>query len=484
MKRSLFTMLFLLNACLLFATAKESAFKEYGIRGVVDQEFSIEDSYDMASAIVTFFREKDEAVKTIAVGADGRVHSPAIKAQVCKALSDRGFNIVDIGTCTTPVMSFCLHTEPVDGGIMITASHNPGEYNGMKISLGTETIYGQELKRVGDIYFSRQFLPLSEKSSTYQEVNMNDRYVHYFLNHFPHLIALDIHAIIDCGNGAAGTVLPELVKKMQWNNVKLLYPEVDGTYPNHIADPTVEKYMEDLKAAVLNSDAELGLGLDGDCDRMAPMTKQGRLVTGDQLLTLYSKQILQQFPGHPIVFDVSSSLVLHRLIKEWGGIPVVSATGFPHVKKKMKEVGSCLGGEISCHTIFNDRYFGYDDGIYSIMRLFELLITSDQSLEDWISELPKAYSSPLYRIPCDRSLCFKIVENLKEIFNKREDAEIFTVDGIRVHLPYGWAIVRASNTEPVISIRLEGNTEEDLSRLKKEFYEMLIPHFDCSGILK
>lgn len=485
MKRLWLLFYLLLNHCLLLATAQDHIFREYDIRGIVDKEFNVEDTYDMACAIATYLLEQDETIKTISLGADGRVHSPAIKSLVRQALLDYGFNVTDIGTCTTPIMYYSLYVAPVEAGLMITASHNPGEYNGIKICRGTSSVSGPGIKRIHEIYKNQKFLPKAKKAGTCETVNMIEHYVDCLKKLFPNLINADLHAIIDCGNGAAGTVLPLLIKKMKWNHISLLYPEVDGTYPNHVADPTVEKYMQDLKIALAHSsDAELGLGFDGDCDRMAPMTKEGQLVKGDQLLTIYSKKILEQNPGSAVVFDVSSSLVLHHVIKDWGGIPVISATGIAQIKKKMIETQALVGGEISCHTVFKDRFFGFDDGVYSMMRLFDLLQTSKRSLNDWMTELPVAFSSPLYRLVCERSLCLKIIEKLKEHFNTRSDAELFTVDGLRVHLPYGWAIVRASNTEPVISMRFEGNTQEDLNQLKTEFYELMNPFFDCSMILK
>lgn len=483
MRRFLFLLIVLANHCLLSATAQDIIFREYDIRGVVGKEFNIEDSYEIACAIAAYFLEKDATIRTIALGADGRVHSPAIKQQICKALLERGFNIIDIGTCTTPIMYFTMYTAPIDAGLMITASHNPGEYNGIKLCRGKFSVFGQEIKKIRDLYTNKQFPAITEQAGSYQKVNMIARYIDYLVQLFPHLVGADLHVIIDCGNGAAGTVLPLLLKQMQWHHVQLLYPEVDGTYPNHIADPTVEKYMQDLKAEILKSHVHLGVGLDGDCDRMAPMTKSGQLVKGDQLLTIYSQKILEQYPGSSVVFDISSSRALLDVIRKWGGIPVLSATGCVHVKQKMNETGALIGGEISCHTCFKERYFGFDDGIYSMMRLFELLQMTGRSLDEWLTELPQPFSSPLYRLACERTLCFKIINAIQENLSQRPDIELFSIDGLRIHFPYGWAIVRASNTEPVISMRFEGNTPEDLHRLKQEFYEMISPYFDCSTIL-
>lgn len=483
MNKILFCLIALFNHCLLFAAAQESIFKEYDIRGIVGKEFEVEDASEMASAIGTYFLQKDASIKRILVGADGRVHSPFIKSNIITALISMGLDVVDIGTCTTPIVCFGLYTIPVDAGLMITASHNSGEYNGIKIFLGKSSVSGQEIKKIRDLYNSKQFMNTGEKKGTYKEEKLIACYVECIKSLFPKLVGSPIRAIIDCGNGAAGTVMPLLVDQMQWKHVSLLYPEVDGTYPHHIADPTVEKYMDDLKKELLNSNAELGLGFDGDCDRMAPMTTSGRLVKGDQLVTILSKAILEKHPGSSIIFDVSSSQALLKDVKRWGGNAFISATGTAQIKKKMTETDALLGGEISCHTIFKDRYFGFDDGIYSMMRLFELLQDSNRSLDEWLSDLTPAFSSPAYRIPCPAPLCQKIIDALHQHFSNRSDAELILVDGLRIHLPYGWAIVRSSKTEPVISIRLEGNTEEDLLHIKREFYALIKPHLNCPTLL-
>ena len=300
MKKYLLCWLFIFSSFYLPASIQDIAFKEYDIRGVVGQDFTEADTYDLALAIGTYLIEKDATIHKIIVGADGRVHSPLIKKNVIRALMQMGFDVTDVGTCTTPVISYGMHTLPVDAGLMITASHNPGEYNGMKIYYRTSTISGSEIKKIREIYLLGNLKTQGKKKGGARQVALIPRYVKTLKDLFPHLIGSDLHAIIDCGNGAAGTVLPALLRVMKWQNVSLLYPEVDGTYPHHIADPTVEKYMHDLKENLASSDAALGLGFDGDCDRMAPMTKSGRLVKGDQLLALYSQSILQQTQEAPL----------------------------------------------------------------------------------------------------------------------------------------------------------------------------------------
>lgn len=479
-----FIVFILCNHGLSFAYVQDSIFKEYDIRGVVGTEFEEEDAYEIGLAIATYILDQNPSVKRIVLGADGRVHSPLIKKNMIRALLRMGLEIVDIGICTTPIVCFGLHTMPVDAGLMITASHNPGEYNGIKIYLGTESVSGAGIHEIREIYRSKRFFDAGEKNGFYKEEELIPFYVEYIKNLFPHLVGYDLHAVIDCGNGAAGTVVPSLVSAMQWDCISLLYAEVDGTYPNHIADPTVEKYMQGLKKELLNSNADLGLGFDGDCDRMAPMTASGKLVKGDQLLALFSKTIIEKYPGSSIVFDISSSQALHKDIKRWGGNPILSGTGVAQLKRKMVESKALIGGEISCHTVFKDRYFGFDDGIYSMMRLFELLQETNRPLDELLADLTPAFSSSVYRIPCSPQVCNTVLEVVQQHFRNRQDAELITLDGVRIHLSSGWAIVRPSKTEPVISMRFEGNTEEDLLSLKKEFHGLISPYLPCSILLE
>ena len=285
-------------------------------------------------------------------------------------------------------------------------------------------------------------------------------------------------AVVDCGNGAAGTVLPELVRAMKWPNVHLLYPTVDGTYPNHEADPTVEENMFEVRRILKMTDTQLGAGLDGDCDRMAAMTKSGELVQGDKLLALFAREIIKDHPGARIVFDVKCSSGLIELLQSWNAVPVMSPSGHSIIKTQMKQHNALLAGELSCHFFFNDRYFGYDDGIYALLRLFELLLKSKKSLDDLLKIFPQRFSTREIRIECAPEVQTTIMRRLHEELKKRSDVSLITIDGIRVTFPYGWAIIRPSNTQPVLCLRFEGNTTEELKRLKKEFFELLKPFFD------
>jgi phosphomannomutase/phosphoglucomutase len=463
----------------LTASVNTGIFHEYDIRGKVGSEFEPSDMYGIAHAVASYVREKNPQAHTVALGMDGRIHSAEIKKHITKALLEAGFDVVFVGVCPTPVIYFTMHNLAVDAGLMITASHNPAEYNGLKICLGKEPLFGKSLKEIRD-RFVDQKIELALNPGSYREHDMIEPYVDWLAQNFSHLKGITLSAIIDCGNGAGGTVMPQLIEKMQWPNVSLLYAEVDGSYPHHVADPTVEKYMYDLKKAVADSDAELGMGLDGDADRMAPMTKSGKLVSGDRLLAAFAKPLVRKKPDTAIIFDVSSSLGLVKLLRSWGAQPIMSPTGISHLKKRMETYNSPLAGEISCHFAFKDRYFGFDDGVYAALRLIELLHEQHVSLDELLSDFPQTVSSPTYRIPCEHEKRLAVVEALKTAFLARTDVELITVDGVRVNFNNGWGIVRLSNTEPLLSMRFEGFTSEGLKHVKEEFATLMKQHIDCS----
>jgi len=453
---------------------RESIFRQYDIRGIVGQDFDVADAYDIGLSIATYFSRSNNTIKTVAVGADARIHSPAIKLHIEQALRERGYDVISIGTCATPVLYFTMHTQPVDAGIVITASHNPGNYNGFKVCIGKQSLYGSHIQELKKIYFNRLFIQ-SQEMGTYRELDMNSRYVDYLVTEFNHLRNCNLSMVIDCGNGAAGTIIPELIHRMGWNNAHILYAELDGTYPHHIADPTIESNMTDLKNEVIARQAAVGIGFDGDVDRMAPVTPLGRLIKGDALLALHAKKMIQQHSNLKVVCDVTSSKSLYDAVNQWGGQVIMSPTGAVFIKNNIKEHNALLGGEISCHTVFADRYFGFDDGFYSMMRLIELLDGSTESLDEMYAQIPSMVSSPTYRIPCDKQTCQNIVDALIGYYTSVENAQLITIDGVRIHVPHGWAIVRASNTEPLISIRIEGIDAESLQSIKDELNKIIQP---------
>jgi len=456
---------------------KDIIFREYDIRGIVDQQLMIDQVYDLSRAIAYYFKEHKPDIKTIAIGMDGRTHSPKIKKELTRGFIDSGINVLFIGMCPTPALYFALYTMPVDGGLMITASHNGPEYNGIKICLGKNSIWGEQIQEIKRLYKEKKHIT-SEKKGTETEHLIVPDYVAWLADHFKDLKNMDLSAVIDCGNGAGGTVLPQLIEAMQWKKCELLFCEVDGSYPNHEADPTVEKNMQDVKKVLADSDIQIGIGLDGDCDRMVPMTKKGFLVPGDQLLALYAQQMLKKNPGMGVVFDVKGSVGLIELLKQWGARPIMSPSGHSIIKNMMNKEDALLGGELSCHFFFKDRYFGYDDGIYAMMRLFEIITQSGKSLAELLKIFPKKYSSRELRLACDEEKKESIIKALKAHFLKRDDVSILKIDGIRVTMPYGWGIVRPSNTQAVLSMRFESDTPEGLARVIDDFGQSLEPYLD------
>lgn len=456
-------------------------FREYDIRGRVGSEFVLDDTYDLACAIAYYFVQNKKSVKTVAVGMDGRVHSPAIKERVCKALMDSGIDVIFIGVCPSPVLYFALYTLPVDAGIMITASHNPKEYNGLKLCLGTESVWGLQVKEIGTLFQERKKISATRQGSL-SEHPVIDAYVAWLANHFAHLKNMSLSMVVDCGNGAAGAVMPALVKAMGWQRVHLLYEQVDGTYPHHEADPVKEKNMRDVQTILATTDIELGVGFDGDADRMAPMTKSGYLVPGDRLLAVFTKQIINSGDDSDVavVMDIKSSSGLLELLKTWGARACLAPSGHAIIKDHMKNNDALLGGELSCHFFFNDRYFGYDDGIYAMMRLCEIIVTTGQSLDALLSTFPKKFNSAEIHLECPEEKKRAIVEAIKAIFVARPDTDTITIDGVRATTKNGWGIVRASNTQPMLSLRFESDSEDGLRIVKEDFFAVLSNYFDAT----
>ncbi len=459
---------------------KSQIFREYDIRGIVKEEFEIEETYNLSKAIITYFKQKNPQTKSIIIGRDGRHHSLPIQEKMMQAATDLGLDVVDIGLCPTPTFYFSLFNTQTPSGMIITASHNPSEYNGIKICLDKRTVWGQQIQEIRKIYENQNFYKNeTNKKGSIQTYDVLTEYIEWLVDHFKHLKNINIPAVIDCGNGTAGTVFPRLIKKMNWKNIKLLYQDVDGDFPNHPADPTVLKNMLDVKKELENnSTLQVGLGLDGDCDRMNPMTKSGYLVPGDQLLALYSQKVLKDYPGATIVFDIKASSSLIELLKSWGAIDHICPSGHSLVKEAMLKSGAKLAGELSCHFFFNDRYFGYDDGIYAAFRLIEILHETKKDLDELIKIFPEKNRSPEIRMTCSESNKKEIVQNVKNIFAARKDSNLITIDGVRAQMNYGWGLVRASNTQPVICLRFESDSKDGLKKVKQDFYTALKPYFD------
>ncbi len=452
-------------------------FREYDIRGIVGKDFKLEETSNLAKAIFTYFIKHDPLLSKIIIGTDGRTHSPIIKKAAIEAATMMGLNVIDIGLCPTPLFYFSLFNTEATTGIVITASHNPKEYNGIKICLNQKMVWGDKIRAIYQIYQSQLFAQ-STIQGTVTQIDIITPYIDWMENNFPHLKNIAINAAIDSGNGAAGVVIPKLIERMGWENTTLLCQDVDGNFPNHEADPTNISNMNCVINALRNNPTlEFGLGLDGDADRMNPITKTELLIPGDELLALYSQQVIKNNPHAAVVFDIKSSLSLIEELKRLGAKACIAPSGHSYIKEAMLNNNALLAGELSCHFFFKDKYFGYDDGIYAMIRLIEILQITKQPLEKLLESFPKKTSSKEFRISCPDEEKQSIINHVKQFFASKQCKEIITIDGIRAQMEYGWGLARASNTQPVISLRFESDNNQDLRKIKNDFIEALTPYF-------
>lgn len=451
---------------------KEVIFREYDIRGIVGSELLLESVYPLGRALAAYLLHKNPHVRTVAIGMDGRVHSSTIAQSLIDALTDSGLDIYFVGICPSPVLYFALQTLTVQAGVMITASHNPAEYNGLKICLGTQALTGVDIRALWQWFCQGKRIESANVGTVYYEP-MVPLYISWLSHHFRDLHDLHMPIVIDAGNGAGAAVIPQLIDTFGWKGVAQQCMTVDGTYPNHEADPVVEANVLDIKMTMASGSYVIGFGLDGDADRLGVVTPSGVLVPGDQLLAIFAHDILQDNPHAAIAFDVKVSEGLIELLNEWGAIACMSACGHTLIKQVMRENNAMLGGELSCHFIFNDRYFGYDDGIYAMLRLLQIMHKRQQSLEELVSIFPVRCSSPEIRIVCSEEQKQPIITRLVNTFREQLDTMLITIDGVRVKKPYGWGLVRASNTQPMLSMRFESHDKQGLQQIKNDFYTIL-----------
>jgi phosphomannomutase / phosphoglucomutase len=451
----------------------DSVFKKYDIRGVVGTELQLDQVTRLGRAIAFYFRKQMPHLQRVAVGWDGRTHSPSMQKSLIKGLRESGLDVVSLGLCATPVMYFATYTQPVDAGLMITASHNGAAYNGIKISLNKQTVWGDQVQEIKK-HFQANDAIKCESEGKLEHCDIIPKYVAWMRKEFSELVGCQVQMMVDCGNGAAGSVMPQLLEAMEWSNVELLYEEVDGTYPNHEADPTVIANMKELRERLIATESIFGIGFDGDCDRMAAMTEQGHLVLGDELLALFSRDVLKNNSGATIVCDIKCSQGLQSVVTDAGGVLQFAPCGHSLIKNAMKKSGAVLGGELSCHFYFNDRFWGYDDGFYAMMRLVEQVMYNKSSLRDLLAFFPRSVTTPEFRLTYEGrdlpALVSKAGTKLKEKFG----GAVTTVDGVRLDKAGAWGLVRASNTQPVLSLRFEAPTHAELEHIKHLFEQTLV----------
>jgi phosphomannomutase/phosphoglucomutase len=434
-------------------------FREYDIRGVAGQDLTEAFVYELGLAIGTYFDH--HGAKRIAVGRDCRLSSPAFREAMVTGLMETGREVVDLGMVPTPLVYFATFTLNVQGAVQITGSHNPPDNNGFKICLGKSTIYGPEIQRILALMASGQY---AKGKGRMDSCAVIPSYLDHVLAHCrPGIIARKV--VIDSGNGTAGLVAPALYGLMGVHVVEL-YSKADGNFPNHHPDPTVPENLQDLIRAVREEDADLGIAFDGDADRIGVVDERGEVMWGDQLLILFSREILRERPGAKVIGEVKCSQILFDDVVRNGGRPLMWKVGHSLIKAKMKEEHAALAGEMSGHLFFADRYFGYDDALYAGTRLLEILTRRKGSLSGLLADLPVMVNTPEIRVECQDERKFQIVEALTAAF--KNDHDVIDVDGARILFPDGWGLVRASNTQPVLVMRFEARSLEALTRIQGE----------------
>jgi len=445
-------------------------FRQYDIRGVWGKDLTEDVVERIGKAFAVYLKKSlsKEKIKA-SIGRDVRHSSPAIFEALSRALLSSGIDVVDIGVCPTPLQYFSLFHLPVDGGVMITGSHNPPEFNGLKLSVRKETLYGEKIQDIWRIIKEGKAIQGRGTMETYEIIPQYQEHLKKDFSPFNR-----IKVVVDAGNGTAGLVAPRIIRDLGCDVVEL-YCEPDGNFPNHHPDPIVMENIRDLIATVKSSGADLGIGYDGDSDRIGVVSGAGDVVLGDRLMIIFARDIIGRRKAAGIrevpmfVGEVKCSQVMYDEIKRYGGNPIMWKAGHSLIKHKMKETGALLGGEMSGHVFFADRYFGYDDAIYASLRLLEILSQngSPYSIERLLKDVPKSISTPEIRFECPDEIKFKIVERTKEVFR---DYPLYDIDGIRITFDKGWGLIRASNTQPALVLRFEAEDEDSLREIK-EFVE-------------
>lgn len=490
-------------------------FREYDIRGVVDVDLTKDVARLIGWAFAKYLEEHaqpsdnmasdmDEGL-TVTVGRDVRLHSEKLCNGLIEGITTAGVNVIDIGVCPTPLLYFSLYNTNVDGGIMITGSHNPPEFNGLKLCVGKEALYGDSIQEIRKIV-ERENPAFDETTKIkmlekVEYIEIIPFYLNYLREQFVfqyQIIEPPIKVVVDSGNGTAGAIAPIILREMGCDVIEL-FSEPDGYFPNHHPDPTIPENLETLIKTVKDNKADLGVAYDGDADRIGVVDEKGEIVWGDRLMIIYARDILKEWPGTTFVSEVKASQVLYDEISRAGGNPIMWKAGHSLIKAKMREVEAVLGAEVSGHIFFADRFYGYDDAIYATCRLIEILKRErlieirkmkEQGLQGEVKrgisfllqDVPTTITTPEIRVPCPDEKKFQVVEVVKEIFSQGKPPadrppvpvrDVITVDGIRVVFDGGWGLIRPSNTQPVLVLRFEADSEEKLATIMGYMEEVL-----------
>lgn len=438
--------------------------REYDIRGTTGVNLGPADAFAAGCAFGTTVRrgKTGSGPALVIVGRDGRLSSPDLLEALTAGLLTTGVSVEDIGLGPTPMLYFAVRDRMADGGVMVTGSHNPAQDNGFKMTLQSGPLFGEAVRDIGALAQRGDY---EAGDGTLRAVDVQDAYVQRLLQDFD--CARPLKVAWDAGNGAAGAILHRLVSRLPGEHI-LMYDEVDGRFPNHHPDPTVDGNLDALRRTVLEQGCDLGIAFDGDADRIGVVDEAGRIVRADTLLAIYAREVLAAYPGAPVIGDVKCSSALFDEIARLGGKPVLWKSGHSPIKSKMAELRAPLAGELSGHIFFADRYYGFDDGLYCAVRLLQELADHDGPLSGLYEHLPRYFNTPELRIGIDEHRKFDLVREIADSLRARsgEGLEVLELDGVRVNTPEGWWLLRASNTQNAVTARVEGASPEALARLK------------------
>ncbi len=449
----------------------QNIFREYDIRGIVGRDLTETTVETLARSIGTFFAQN--GAKRIAIGYDARKSSPVFCDLLTQGFNLSGIDVVLIGMVPTPVLYHTVFTKPVDGGVMITGSHNPPDHNGFKICLGTSTLFGSQIQEIKQIALSGDF---ATGTGSVETIQVLDDYIADIVSKIDltkaetrpvgsvPVTTRKIKAVIDGGNGMGGVTAVPVYEKLGIEMVKL-FTEPDSDFPNHHPDPTVIENLQDTIKAVLDNSADIGIAFDGDGDRIGIVDENGRIIWGDELMVLLSRSVLAEKPGSTIIAEVKCSQNLFDDIAKHGGVPIMWKAGHSIIKSKMKETGAALAGEMSGHIFFADRFYGFDDATYAGGRVLEILSRTDKKLSELLADLPKTFSTPELRVDCSDETKFTVVKKIAEHFAKTN--EVITVDGARILFEHGWGLVRPSNTQAILVLRFEADSDQHLAQIRE-----------------
>ena len=442
----------------------QEIFKAYDIRGIVDLSLTPDVVELIGHAIGSEAQAKNQS--TIAIGRDGRLSGPVLSQALARGIQKSGVNVIDVGMVATPMLYFATHYLGTNSGVMVTGSHNPPDYNGLKMVLAQDTLSGERIQALRTRLEKNE---LTHGSGTYREQNIAQDYIRRITSDIK--LARPIKVVVDCGNGVTGAFAGELYRGLGCE-VSELFCEVDGNFPNHHPDPSQPKNLQDLIKALASGDAEIGLAFDGDGDRLGVVTKEGKVIYPDRQLMLFAADVLSRHPGAEIIFDVKSTGNLPSWIIQHGGKPMMWKTGHSFIKARMKETGALLAGEMSGHIFFKERWYGFDDGLYAGARLLEYL-SKQTDISAVLHDLPDALNTPELHILLREGENYTLIKKLVEEARFDNAKEIIKIDGLRVEYPDGFGLMRASNTTPVLVLRFEAQNKAALARIQEDFRKVL-----------